>query len=99
MAFESALRCPALACRPSPPQQGGLGVVAEGDEKPTIWLFERRTPGAIAKGRVRQARGGQRRAPCQQPQRGRFRGSPSERRNQNDTSERLFVVQYVPVRE
>jgi hypothetical protein len=28
-------------------------VVAEGDEKPTIWLFERRTPGAIAEGRVR----------------------------------------------
>jgi len=26
-------------------------VVAEGQEKPTIWLFQQRTPGAIAEGR------------------------------------------------
>src|SRR5262245_6294311 len=37
----------------------GLGAVAEGDEKPTIWLFERRTPGAIAEGRGALDRGAQ----------------------------------------
>jgi hypothetical protein len=35
-----------------PPRSGGSEErSAAADEKPTIWLFERRTPGAIAKGR------------------------------------------------
>ena len=44
------------------PGPAGQEWSPKGDEKPTIWLFERRTPGAIAKGRVRQDRSGRRRA-------------------------------------
>ena len=45
------------SARTDPTHLGG-GVVAKGNEKPTIWLFDQRTPKAIAKGGAGRPDGG-----------------------------------------